>query len=261
MAGRLRRALERDEFALMYQPRVTIGEGRIVGCEALIRWNSPEGPISPREFIPVAEESGVIVPIGEWVIATACAQNKKWIDAGLPEISVSVNVSAAQFRKNELVAAVSRLLAAAHLPPRCLEIELTESLVMESAQTFIATLHALKEIGVQLSVDDFGTGYSSLAYLKRFPVDALKIDQSFVRDIQDDGDDAAIVDLVINLAHGLGLRAIAEGVELPQQLAFLRQHGCDEAQGYLFSKPVVPAELERMLGSGVALALPDRRTA
>ncbi|WP_168798657.1 EAL domain-containing protein [Herbaspirillum sp. ST 5-3] len=245
----LRRALDRDEFELFYQPKVDAHSGRIIGAEALIRWHHPEmGLVSPTLFIPMAEEIGLIIPIGEWVLHTACAQNKAWQNAGLPTISVSVNLSARQFRQEDLVESVSNALENMGLEARHLELELTESIVMNSAELFITKMKELKDLGVQLSIDDFGTGYSSLSYLKRFPLHHLKIDQSFVRDIVTDTDDAIITSTVISLGHSLNLKVIAEGVETEEQVAFLRDHHCDEMQGYYFSKPLPAREFASLLG-------------
>jgi len=244
----LRRALERKEFELFYQPKVEAATGRIIGAEALIRWNHPEmGLVSPTRFIPMAEEIGLIVPIGDWVLHTACAQNKAWQDAGLPPISISVNLSARQFRQENLVESVAAALHNMGLEAHHLELELTESIVMNSAELFISKLKALEDLGVQLSIDDFGTGYSSLSYLKRFPLHHLKIDQSFVRDIVTDADDAAITSTVISLGHSLNLKVIAEGVETEEQVAFLRDHKCDEMQGYFFSRPLPANEFASFL--------------
>jgi diguanylate cyclase (GGDEF)-like protein/PAS domain S-box-containing protein len=244
----LRRALEREEFRLFYQPRIGLRSGAVEGLEALIRWQSQEfGLVSPARFIPVAEDTGLIVPIGDWVLHAACRQMRAWHDRGFPRVAVSVNISPRQFRRKELVADVARALEASGLEARYLEIEVTESLVMESAEEFVATLHALKALGVEISVDDFGTGYSSLNYLKRFPVDRLKVDQSFVRDIESDPDDAAIVKAIVHLGHSLGLRVTAEGVETAGQLAFLKRCRCDQAQGYLFSEPRPAEEIEASL--------------
>jgi len=244
----LRRALDRDEFELFYQPKVDTGSGRIIGAEALIRWHHPEmGLVSPTRFIPMAEEIGLIVPIGDWVLHTACAQNKAWQDAGLPHISVSVNLSARQFKQEGLVESVADALQNMGLDARHLELELTESIVMNSAELFITKMKELEGLGVQLSIDDFGTGYSSLSYLKRFPLHHLKIDQSFVRDIATDADDAAITSTVISLGHSLNLKVIAEGVETEEQVAFLRDHHCDEMQGYYFSKPLPAHEFACLL--------------
>jgi diguanylate cyclase (GGDEF)-like protein/PAS domain S-box-containing protein len=246
----LRRALERKEFELFYQPKVATGSGRIIGAEALIRWHHPElGLVSPTRFIPMAEEIGLIVPIGDWVLHTACAQNKAWQDAGLEAISVSVNLSARQFREDDLVESVADVLNNMGLDAKHLELELTESIVMNSAELFINKLRALEDLGVQLSIDDFGTGYSSLSYLKRFPLHHLKIDQSFVRDIATDADDAAITSTVISLGHSLNLKVIAEGVETEEQVAFLREHHCDEMQGYYFSRPLPATEFAALLRS------------
>lgn len=234
----LRRALDQQEFQLYYQPKLSLADGSVVGAEALIRWQSPEqGLVSPDRFIPFAEEAGLIVPIGEWVLRTACHQNKAWQRAGLPPIPVAVNLSPRQLNQS-LPAFVSDVLAQSGLEASCLELEITENVVMKDAEKSVATLHALKRLGLQISVDDFGTGYSSLSYLRRFPVDALKIDKSFVRDIARDADSAAIVKAVISLAHILNLRVIAEGVEDEEQHAFLKENACDEVQGYYFGKPM-----------------------
>jgi diguanylate cyclase (GGDEF)-like protein/PAS domain S-box-containing protein len=238
LEGKLRRALERDQFQLHYQSRVDLLSGRILGCEALIRWYIPgEAPILPERFIALAEETGLITPIGKWVLRTACAQNKAWQSAGLPPIVVSVNVSARQFRANNFVRSVAETLRETGLEARYLEIELTES-VMHDAPQLVGMLSELKHLGVQIAIDDFGTGYSSLRSLKRFPVDRLKVDRSFVEHIAVDPDDAAIVRTIIALGRNLGLKVIAEGVETAEQLQFLREHACDEVQGYYFSRPV-----------------------
>jgi diguanylate cyclase (GGDEF)-like protein len=242
MEGALRRALERQEFELFYQPKVDIGTGAMVGAESLIRWRHPQlGMIPPGRFIPVAEQTGLIVPIGDWVLETACAQMRSWDASGLPRLPVSINLSGRQFRHEGLVKSVFSALRKAHVKPQRLELEITESVAMQDVDQIVAKLNALKDIGVLLSLDDFGTGYSSLGHLKRFPLDKLKVDQSFVRDIVPDADDAAIVRAVINLGHSLDLKVIAEGVETKEQLAFLRSHQCDEMQGYYFSRPV-PAD-------------------
>jgi diguanylate cyclase (GGDEF)-like protein/PAS domain S-box-containing protein len=247
----LRRAMERKEFELFYQPKVDLASGRIIGAEALIRWHHPEmGLVSPTRFIPMAEEIGLIVPLGDWVLRTACAQNKAWQDAGLEPICVSVNLSARQFRDEQLVESVAAALDSMKLDARHLELELTESIVMNGAEMFIGKLRELECMGVQLSIDDFGTGYSSLSYLKRFPLHQLKIDQSFVRDLATDVDDAAITSSVISLGHSLNLKVIAEGVETKEQVDFLRRHHCDEMQGYYFSKPLPAAEFAALLKFG-----------
>lgn len=252
----LRRALDQDEFKLYYQPKLSLKDGSVIGAEALIRWQSPEqGMVPPDRFIPFAEDAGLIVPIGEWVLRTACHQNKCWQQAGLPTIPVAVNLSPRQLNQS-LPDFVSDVLAQSGLAPSCLELEITENVVMKDAEKSVATLHALKRLGLQISVDDFGTGYSSLSYLRRFPVDALKIDKSFVRDIARDADSAAIVKAVISLAHILNLRVIAEGVEDEEQHAFLKENACDEVQGYYFGKPMAVADftewLTRRAGSGLA---------
>jgi diguanylate cyclase (GGDEF)-like protein/PAS domain S-box-containing protein len=252
----LRQAIERKEFEVFYQPQVDIATGQIRGVEALIRWHRPGfGMIPPVRFVPLAEETGLIVPIGEWVLRTACAQNKAWQDAGLPACCVSVNLSARQFKQPDLADMVAAVLRETGLEPQYLDLELTESLVMSGAEQFISKLQALNAMGVQLSIDDFGTGYSSLSYLKRFPINTLKIDQSFVRDIVTDVDDAAITRSVISLGHSLNLKVIAEGVETDAQLAYLRRHGCDKMQGYLFSRPVPAMEFAQMLREGKSMAV------
>jgi len=248
MESRLRRAMDRDQFLLHYQPRVDLPTGRIIGAEALIRWQLPEyGLVAPGRFIPLAEETGLIVPIGKWVLKAACAQNKAWQDAGREPIVVSVNVSARQFRQDNLVRAVAEVLEETGLEARYLEIELTESMVMHDAAQLVAMLGELKRLGVQISVDDFGTGYSSLSYLKRFPVDRLKVDRSFVENLATDADDATIVRAIITLGHNLGLKVVAEGVELPEQVAFLRLNQCDEAQGFIFCRPIESDALAALL--------------
>jgi len=255
LESRLRQALARGEFELHYQPQVDLRTNRVFGCEALIRWRQPElGMISPAKFIPLAEETGLIVPIGEWVLRTACRQCKRWQDEGLPAIAVAVNISARQFREKNLFQLVETILAETGLAPNQLELEVTESVIMLDAQQVIASLEAFRKLGLRLSVDDFGTGYSSLSYLKRFPVDRLKIDQSFVRDLGTDADDAAIAQAIITLGHTLNLLVIAEGVETAEQLAFLRNHHCDEMQGYLFGKPMPAEDFGKLLGSGRTLA-------
>jgi diguanylate cyclase (GGDEF)-like protein/PAS domain S-box-containing protein len=252
--GALRHALARGEFVLHYQPQVNLKTGNIVGAEALIRWQHADfGMVLPADFIALAEETGLIVPIGAWVLRTACAQNQAWQAAGLGKLRVAVNLSGIQFAQPDIVQTVAATLAESGLDPACLEIEITESVVMHDVERTVTTLHQLKALGVKLSVDDFGTGYSSLAYLKRFPIDVLKIDQSFVRDIAADLDDATIVVSIIALAHKLRLHVIAEGVETLEQLTFLRDHGCDEIQGYYFSKPVAATAIEQTLQEGKRL--------
>ncbi|HAK91112.1 MAG TPA: bifunctional diguanylate cyclase/phosphodiesterase [Massilia timonae] len=254
----LRNALERNEFVLHYQPQVDLKSGQIVGMEALIRWNHPElGMVPPGRFVGVAEETGLIVQIGAWVMRTACAQNKAWQDAGLPRLRVAVNLSARQFGAPDLLESLESALYDTGLDPACLEIELTESLFMSDVTPAVELLHRMKALGVNLSIDDFGTGYSSFSYLSRFPIDVLKIDRSFVADITHDANDAAIVTSIIALAHNLKLAVIAEGVETAEQLDYLRSHGCDEMQGYYFSKPLPADDFEQLLRQRRALPAPQ----
>jgi diguanylate cyclase (GGDEF)-like protein/PAS domain S-box-containing protein len=245
----MRWAVERNELILQYQPQADVITGRIRGAEALIRWRHPEfGMVSPAQFIPLAEETGMIVQIGEWILRTACAQAKAWEQAGVP-MRVAVNLSARQFHQGDLAETITDILAEMSLPPELLEVELTEGILMEDTQQTGAILDKLHKMGVQISIDDFGTGYSSLSYLKRLPIQVLKIDQSFVRDIHTDPDDRAIVTAVIALAHSMKLKVVAEGVETEDQLAFLRNYRCDIMQGYLFSRPVSGDEVLRLLSS------------
>jgi diguanylate cyclase (GGDEF)-like protein len=238
----LRHAIELGQMVLHYQPKVDIATNRVRSAEALIRWRHPtRGLVPPNTFIPVAEESGLIVEIGEWVMREACQQVRRWLDAGMTPVRVAVNLSAKQFRHVDLAAVVRSALSDAHLEPGYLELELTESAVMDDAEKSAATLQLLSTMGVHISIDDFGTGYSSLSYLRRFPLDKLKIDRSFVRDLMQNPDDASIVKAIISLAHNLRLRVVAEGVETAGQLAFLRELGCDQYQGY-YCSPAVPAD-------------------
>jgi diguanylate cyclase (GGDEF)-like protein/PAS domain S-box-containing protein len=235
----LRHALERGEFLLHYQPKVDIASGRITGMEALVRWMRPEsGLVSPADFIPLAEETGLIVPIGAWVLKTACERNRAWQLQGMPPLRVAVNLSARQFVQANLVSEVARVLDASGLAPASLELEITESMVMDNPERAIQTLRQLKSMGIALAIDDFGTGYSSLGYLKRFPIDNIKIDRSFIKDIPHSNDDATITRTIIDMTHNLRLKVVAEGVETAAQLDFLREHGCDEMQGYYFSRPL-----------------------
>jgi diguanylate cyclase (GGDEF)-like protein/PAS domain S-box-containing protein len=257
LENNLRVALEHKQFALHYQPQVSLLTGQVTGMEVLLRWHHPElGMISPANFIPLAEDTGLIIPIGAWVLHTACKQTKAWHDAGLPPVRVAVNISGRQFREN-IPQLVEKALAESGLPPQYLELEITESVAMQHAESTEQTLGALRSMGIRLSIDDFGTGYSSLSYLKRFPINKLKLDQSFVRDIISDPDDAAISMAIIALAHGMKLDVIAEGVETQSQLDFLRHHGCDAIQGYYFSRPVPLEQMEQLLRDNHQLDLPD----
>jgi diguanylate cyclase (GGDEF)-like protein len=256
MENSLRRALERGEFELYYQPQNSLSDGRIVGVEALLRWHHPDlGTVMPSQFIPVLEETGMILPVGEWVLRSACRQIAAWQAAGYGPLRVAVNLSPRQFCQSGLLESVRAALHDNGADPTWLELEITEGSLMGNAEAGVATLRQLKELGVWLSVDDFGTGYSSLSYLKRFPIDTLKIDQSFVRDVTSDPDDAAIAGTIIAMGHSLNLHVLAEGVEAEDQLQFLRAHGCDQVQGYLFSQPQPAQRIEQMLGEGRRLAL------
>jgi diguanylate cyclase (GGDEF)-like protein/PAS domain S-box-containing protein len=244
----LRNALARKQLELYYQPRVDVATGRLVAAEALLRWRLPrQGTVTPARFIEVAEETGLIVPIGRWVLQTACRQAQAWRAQGLPSMIISVNVSPRQFRHDDIVNTIAAALQDSGLPAEALQIELTEGLAMHDAEHHVAMLNEIKALGVQIAIDDFGTGYSSLSYLKRFPVDQLKVDRSFVSGLPGDADDAAIVSAIVTLGHQLGLRVVAEGVENEAQNALLRTIGCDEMQGYLFGRPAPVAEFERTL--------------
>jgi diguanylate cyclase (GGDEF)-like protein/PAS domain S-box-containing protein len=249
----LRRALERQEFALHYQPKICMRTGAITGAEALLRWTHPvRGPISPAQFIPVAEDCGLIVPIGRWVLRQACEQASEWQRAGLASIAMAVNVSAVEFQDEAFLPGLLRILEESGFDPGSLELELTESALMKRVESTATILRTLKESGVRIAVDDFGTGYSSLSYLRRFPIDSLKIDQSFVRQIGQATDDAAIVTAVISMARSLKLRVVAEGVETLKELEFLKRHHCDEAQGYYFSRPVPAPLFVNLLRAGIS---------
>lgn len=251
----LHHALERDELQLYYQPQLNFLTGKVCGMEALLRWKHPElGMISPAEFIPLAEKTGLIVPIGEWVLRTACTQNKAWQTAGLPALPVAVNLSGRQFAELNLAQTITQILKQTGLSPDLLELEITEGTLIQNVQNSIAILHELNSLGIAISIDDFGTGYSSLSYLKRFPINAIKIDQSFVRDIYTDPNDAAIVSAIIAMARSLGMKTIAEGVETNEQLSFLRSHRCDLMQGYYFSKPVTAEVISQMLSEDWSLS-------
>jgi diguanylate cyclase (GGDEF)-like protein/PAS domain S-box-containing protein len=250
MEHNLRHALGRQELEIHYQPQVELIHGQIIGVEALLRWRHPQlGLISPAEFIPLAEETGLIVSIGEWVLKTACIQGKSWQNQGLPPIRIAVNLSPRQFTQNNLIEMIKRTLAETGLEPQYLDLEITESLIVKNIDEVIPILHTLKAIGVQLSIDDFGTGYSSLNYLKRFPIDQIKIDKTFVRDINTDPDDSAIALAVIAMAHSMRLKVLAEGVETKTQLAFLKSNQCDEMQGFYLSCPLPVTETTHLLQS------------
>lgn len=244
----LRRALERNQFSLHYQPQISITDGKISGVEALLRWSHPEmGAISPAEFIPLAEDCGQILPIGEWVMRQALQQLKAWQVQGFALQTMAVNLSAVQFRQPQLPQMVARMLEDIGVPPRCLELELTEGVALDDPRMAIATMDEFHHRGIRLSIDDFGTGYSSLSQLKRFPISKLKIDQSFVRDLEDDSNDRAIVSAIIRMAQALDIETIAEGVETAGQLAFLREQGCVSAQGYYFGRPMPAPQLQALL--------------
>jgi diguanylate cyclase (GGDEF)-like protein len=250
---KLRQALARREFELWYQPQFASSDGALTGLEALVRWRHPEdGLIAPAHFIPLAEETGIIMEIGTWVLGEACRQLRHWLDTRLPAVRMSVNLSVRQLRDAHLAETVAAVLAGTGLSPGLLELEITESSVMDKPQKAIAVLTALKALGVRIAIDDFGTGHSSLSYLKLFPLDHLKIDRSFVSDIEHDANDAAIVAAAVSLAHNLGLSVVAEGVESAVQVARLRELGCDELQGYHFSRPLPAAEIEQFMRARLA---------
>jgi diguanylate cyclase (GGDEF)-like protein len=246
----IRLGLERREFVLHYQPKLDLGNGQVVGAEALIRWQKPgHGLVYPSEFISVAEDSGLIVPLSKWVLAEACRQACAWQAAGLPKICMSVNMSAIDFRQRGFVDGIEQILEQTGLEPHLLELEITEGVLMQNIETTVTALTRLKTMGIRLAIDDFGTGYSSLSYLRRFPIDVLKIDQSFIRGLSNDSNDAALVSAIISLGRSLNLTIIAEGVETLEQLDFLKAHQCEEGQGYYFSKPVEPDAFARYLES------------
>jgi EAL domain-containing protein (putative c-di-GMP-specific phosphodiesterase class I) len=251
LGGELRRALERDEFPLFYQPKVDLTTRAMTGAEALLRWKHPErGLVSPAEFIPVLEETGLIVAAGDWVLRRACADLKAWRAAGRNVVPVAVNLSARQFRDQGLDRHIQELVAAAGVDPRLIELEITESQLMQDPAHAIRVMRALCDAGMRIAIDDFGTGYSSLAYLRRFPVGALKIDRSFINDMSSEKGDAIIVRTIIEMAHSLGFTVVAEGVETESQATFLRLLRCEHAQGYLFAKPMPAADLAaRLAGS------------
>ena len=248
LEARLKVALQREELTLHYQPKLEILSGRLMGWEALLRWQSPElGAVSPEEFIPIAEQSGLILPIGDWVLREACRQMRAWQDQGLAAGSMAVNLSTRQFRQKDLAEEISAALRDTGLAPGDLELELTESSIMDNLVSAATVLAELEALGITIAVDDFGTGYSSLSYLKTFSIHCLKIDRSFIRDLPGDENDTAIVRTIIALAGSLGLTVVAEGVETDAQLAYLRANHCDQAQGYLFSRPLPPDECVKLM--------------
>jgi diguanylate cyclase (GGDEF)-like protein/PAS domain S-box-containing protein len=252
LEGNLRSALGRNEFLLHYQPKISLKTGEITGVEALLRWMHPDrGLVPPLQFVPIAEECGLILPIGQWALLEACRQARAWRDSGLRVVPVAVNVSAVEFLAKDFLSGVRAVLIATGVEPHNLELELTESVLMRDAESTVDTLHALKAMGVQLAVDDFGTGYSSFSYLRRFPLDALKIDRSFVQEVTANADDATIVSAIISIGKSLRQRVIAEGVETREQLHFLQTQGCGEGQGYYFSRPVVAERFTELLRSGM----------
>jgi diguanylate cyclase (GGDEF)-like protein len=251
LEGSLRHALSRDEFTLHYQPKVSLKTGEITGVEALVRWKHPtRGLVSPLQFVPIAEETGLIVPIGQWVLLQACRQSRAWMDAGLPPVRMAVNVSAAEFMAKDFLSGVRAALISTGVDPHNLELELTETVLMRDAESAVRILHALKAIGVQLAVDDFGIGYSSFSYLQRFPLDALKIDRTFINEISAAGEGATILSAMIDIGLSLKHRVIAEGVETAEQLHFLQKKGCSEGQGYFFCHPVIAEKFAEFLESG-----------
>ena len=253
----LRRALERDQFTLHYQPKIEMASGQITGVEALLRWNHPElGSVSPAQFIPLAEETGVIVPIGRWVLKEACAQNMAWQRRGLRPVTMAVNLSPRQFADGHLLQDVDEALVASGMSPVLLQLEVTESMVMRNVSRAIKILDAIQSRGIRLAIDDFGTGYSSMSLMKQFPIDTIKIDRSFIRDLPVDSEDQAIAQAIISMGKALGMTVVAEGVETPEQQAFLRSHACDEMQGFLFSKPLPPRQMADLLRAAPALASP-----
>jgi diguanylate cyclase (GGDEF)-like protein/PAS domain S-box-containing protein len=252
LEGSLRCALKRNEFTLVYQPKIDLSTGEISGVEALLRWNHPErGLIQPLKFVPIAEESGLIVPIGQWVLLEACRQARAWMDAGLPPVRIAVNVSAWQFAAKDFLSSVRAALISTGIDPCNLELELTETVLMQDAESAVQMLRALKAIGVQLAIDDFGVGYSSFSYLRKFPLDALKVDRSFINDISSNPDNATILSALINIGKSFKHRVVAEGVETEEQLHFLQKEGCSEGQGYFFCRPVIAEKFAQFLERGV----------
>ena len=255
----IRQALERDEFVLHYQPKLELKTGKIVGAEALIRWFAPRaGWVSPSEFIPVAEDSGLIVPLTQWVLRRACEQGQAWRAMGLSPLCISVNVSAIDFRQRDFTDNLAEILTQTGLPPAQLELEITESVLMQNVDDTVATLNTIKAMGVRLALDDFGTGYSSLSYLRRFSIDVLKIDQSFVRGMSVNSQDAQLISAIIGMGKSLNMSIIAEGVETIEQLNFLQAQRCEEGQGFLFSKAVPPKDFAQLMQAGHPALMPDQ---
>ncbi len=252
----LRRAVERHEFAMHYQPKINLRTGEITGAEALLRWTHPtRGSVSPAEFIPVAEDCGLILPIGNWVLREVCKQARAWVDAGLCPTTVAVNISAMEFRGKNFLEGVFTILEETGLDPRALELELTESVLMKHAESASSILKTLRAAGIQVALDDFGTGYSSLSYLRKFPINAHKIDQSFIRQITTVPNHTTIVAAVIGMGRSLELRVIAEGVESQEEMTFLQAHECDEAQGFFFARPVSAEKFAKLLQTGIREAV------
>jgi EAL domain-containing protein (putative c-di-GMP-specific phosphodiesterase class I) len=240
--------MEQDQFQLVYQPQVALDSGQVVGLEALIRWRHPElGLVLPDDFVPLAEENGLIEPLGFWILRTACLQHRAWRKERLPDLRLAVNMSARQFQRSGLENRIREVLGETGMDPRWLELELTESVLMQEGDSTASLLENLSALGITFALDDFGTGYSSLSYLKRFPIKRVKIDRSFVRDINSSEGDAALARAVIAMAHGLGVDVVAEGVESLEQLAKLRRYGCDEGQGFFLGRPVVPSEVPQLV--------------
>jgi len=258
----LRRATERNQFSLHYQPKVDIASGQITGVEALLRWNHPDfGMVPPMQFIPLAEETGLIVPIGRWVLQEACAQNMAWQRRGLLPVTMAVNLSPRQFADPHLLNDIDLALFSSGMSPVLLQLEVTESMVMRNVARAVRVLDAIQSRGIRLAIDDFGTGYSSMSLMKQFPIDTIKIDRSFVRDLPQDTEDCAIAEAIIGMGKALGMTIVAEGVETSDQEAFLRAHACDEMQGFLFSKPVTAQEMTGLLRSPPRLASPPLQPA
>lgn len=260
MESSLRRMFERQELRVHYQPQISLKDGRVTGLEGLVRWEHPVGNmISPSVFVPLAEETGLIIPMGDWVLQTGCYQLKTWLDAGFPSMRLGINVSPQQLQKNEFADLVMQILRECDLPPACLNLEITETVIMQDMHQALETLKKVRSVGVTISIDDFGTGFSSLSYLKDLPADHLKIDRSFVQNLPFSSNEAGIARHIIDMAHGLGLKVIAEGVENQDQLAFLREAGCDEIQGFLISRPLPAEEITDLLTQNKPLLEMDKR--